>query len=303
MTWLTQNLPGQSILWLLISTAVALASGFLSSWLYYRTIKRQEIVDTAAVRKEIEEYLGDRSAEREYRLEARKRLYTAVGPLRFQLLLACRDLASRVEKHGLRQPYKLERGGYYFETTLFRILRPLAIAELIERQVAFADFSVDREMIDLLRFKKAARKALSGGRILLNHPGTDWENQTEHLFSGNLDRAANNLIITDANGRQRVSTLAEFRQFLAAPGNLARLSPLDSILIGFRTSTKPLFWLRLVALGSLCTQILKSQGRDIGFETQEFPVAQLLTVSGDQYILDNLSAYADAVRNRPRTAS
>ena len=49
----------------------------------------------AVLRKEVEEYLGDKAAERHYRLQARKRIYSAVGPLRFQLILACNEFASR----------------------------------------------------------------------------------------------------------------------------------------------------------------------------------------------------------------
>jgi hypothetical protein len=45
----------------------------------------------ATLRKGVEEYLSDKAAERQYRLEARKRLYAAIGPLRFQLVVACSD--------------------------------------------------------------------------------------------------------------------------------------------------------------------------------------------------------------------
>lgn len=49
------------------------------------------------VRQQVETVLGELAAQRQYILDARKRLYTAIGPLRFQLLMACRDLAGRVQ--------------------------------------------------------------------------------------------------------------------------------------------------------------------------------------------------------------
>ena len=45
----------------------------------------------AQIRMEVEAQLGELAVQRQYEYEARRRLYTAIGPLRFQLLLACRD--------------------------------------------------------------------------------------------------------------------------------------------------------------------------------------------------------------------
>jgi hypothetical protein len=118
----------------------------------------------AQVRKEVEILLGDRAADREYALDARKRLYAAIGPLRFQLLLACRDLTGRIISHGTRKNYSTSVETYYGRSTLFRIIRPLALSELIERQIAYADFAVDPAAVRLLKFKKAALPHSLAGR-------------------------------------------------------------------------------------------------------------------------------------------
>ena len=52
----------------------------------------------AELRRDTEGALGDKAAEREYLFSARKRLYEATGALRFQLLLACREIAERVKR-------------------------------------------------------------------------------------------------------------------------------------------------------------------------------------------------------------
>lgn len=58
-------------------------------------LDKETLERSATVRREVESYLGEQSAHREYVLEAKKQLYHSIGPLRFQLLLACRDAAHR----------------------------------------------------------------------------------------------------------------------------------------------------------------------------------------------------------------
>lgn len=142
------------------------------------------------IKRQVETFLADKAADREYALDARKRLYTAIGPLRFQLLLACRDLSGRTTAHGKVQ-YDTDVADYYGRSFLFRILRPLAISELIERQIAFADFAVDAGAQDLLRFKKSAFAAFTGPSLVEGYPKVDWEFETQHIFFDHLSRAAN----------------------------------------------------------------------------------------------------------------
>src|SRR5216683_4177014 len=70
--------------------------------------------------------IGEKASEREYRLEGCKRLYRLVGLLRFQLLVARRDLAGRIEAQVRRQyVFKVTSIGpesYYGRSTLYRLL-------------------------------------------------------------------------------------------------------------------------------------------------------------------------------------
>ena len=83
MDWLNQVFEERSIAWLLITTGVALVGGFLSHLLISCFVTRPEIIDQTTlqgkVRREVEDFLGERSAEREYNLQARERLYHAIG--------------------------------------------------------------------------------------------------------------------------------------------------------------------------------------------------------------------------------
>ena len=86
---------------------------------------------------------------------------------------------------------------YYGQSTLYRLIRPLAIAELIEQQITYAYFSVDMTAVELLRFKRAASLALSDADPILKHPDARWIGQSQHLFSGTINKLANALIIPD----------------------------------------------------------------------------------------------------------
>ncbi|HSL29249.1 MAG TPA: hypothetical protein VK900_08635 [Anaerolineales bacterium] len=53
MDWLNQVFEERSLAWLLITAVVALISGFLSSWLIYRYVKRPEIIDQATLQGKV----------------------------------------------------------------------------------------------------------------------------------------------------------------------------------------------------------------------------------------------------------
>ena len=144
---------------------------YKSEW--KRELEQEKLEIAGAIKERVDTVLADRAADREYELEAKKRLYQLIGPLKFQLLLACRDAAHRVEGHGLRVAYDTSIKGYYGINTIHRILRPVAIAELIEQQVAFADFAVDESAIKLLCFKKSVTQAITGGAVICDHPNVD----------------------------------------------------------------------------------------------------------------------------------
>lgn len=300
MSWFTQVIEGQSIAWLLISGIVALASGFLSSWLTYRFIRRQEIMDQARwqgdIRKEVETYLGDRSAEREYVLEARKHLYKTIGPLRFQLVIACGDVSSRIRNYGAGPRYAMTMKRYYGWSTLYRLLRPIAIVELIERQIAYADFSVDKTAIALLKFKRAVYTALTDGDAILDHPNANWNNQVEHLFSDTLVTIANSFVIQDddASGGKRAMSIYEFENFTQQSKNLYAFSPLVEILETFNIQDKPIFWARLVCFGHICNEYVRQAGSSIGFVYQPFDLKAMLSLVEDKYILTNIDEYQRA---------
>ncbi|HXQ37540.1 MAG TPA: hypothetical protein VN843_26245, partial [Anaerolineales bacterium] len=176
---------------------------------------------------------------------------------------------------------------------LYRLLRPIAIAELIEQQITYADFSVDLAALELLRFKRAASLALSDGDIVLTHPKVNWNYQTEHLFSGTISRLANSFIIPDedVSNKKRPMNFNDFEVFVGKPKNLNLFEPLATILEDFTIAGKPIFWLRLICLGYICNEYVAQAGKAVGFESYPFDLHKLLSNSGDDYILSNTERY------------
>lgn len=301
MDWVTVVTAVTSSLGLSAVTAAWLSRTLISHRLqkdleqFKSGLERDRANDKAAVegriREQVEASLGDLAAQRQYALDARKRLYTAIGPLCFQLLLACRDLAVRVQGHGLGRGYDLNIDGYYGLSTLFRVLRPLCLAELVERQIAYADFAVDSGAVDLLRFKKSAFAAFSGGSLVEGHPDVNWSYQVQHVFFDHIGRCANMMIVEEPEGHERALRYHEFDGLLRDKDGTAALSPFPAIFDGMTPKAKPLFWTRLVAYGHLCNDFVNRTGQAIGFETRDYPVAKLLAITEDQTICANVAEY------------
>ncbi len=233
-----------------------------------------------------------RKAELDYAFEARKRLSAAVGPLRFQLLLAARDVVGRFAAHH-RTQWNMDPGRYYVKSCVYRLLAPLAVGQLIERQLSLVDFSVDREAVGLLQFISAAERMLTGNEVVMGHPDVDWSSQRQHLFRDNLRAAASTLITRDADGRERLLTFAEFTQRYQLM-EVEALASLGGIFAACQHSLaeNPLFWLRVVAYTETCAQYLQSRSAArLGFKARELPLTQMVEATGDDYLVSRLEQY------------
>jgi hypothetical protein len=247
----------------------------------------------AYAKKDVEEYLGERAAERQYRLEAKKRLYAAIGPLRVQLVMACSDFAGRIDRIGNgTQPYNTSLQGYFGKSTAFRLLRIFGISELIERQMAYADFSVEPSMVVLLHFKKAAFRCLTSSTISLKHQNENWNDQIEHIYYDRLSIIAAGIIVKENVGNaQRVMRFDEFDNFVSDTRNLHAIEPVPSLLNSFKIETKPILWLRFVALGQLCNTFVEQEGTQLGIIPEPFNGKNLILASRDDTLVKEVARY------------
>ena len=251
----------------------------------------------AHLKKEIEEYLGERSADRAYRAEAKKRLYLAVGPLRFQLLVAAAELVNRIARIGDgKYTYDMSIKGYVGQSTAYRLLRVLAVSELVERQIAYADFAVDPDMRSLLRFKRQAFLSLSSSRVSLGHPSEDWTRQEQHIFYDVLGIIASSLIVLDTpSSPGRVIRFDEFSAMVADKDFVHRLDPVPRLINGFSITTKSILWIRLLTLAQLCIGLLENHGKELGLEIDQIDIDHTLKMTEDTHVRNNLSGYRDAI--------
>lgn len=230
--------------------------------------------------------LAERQAQIDYESNARRRLYEAIGPLRLQILFAARDLASRVGSHLGAESWNMNPTDYYGKSFIYRILRPLAIGALIERQMSFADFTVDAQALDLLRFHSVAYRILTGSEAILDHPDADWSSQSQHVFRDNLAAAAAILILDQGETSGVVIDFARFAEQVKDPCKCPAVAPLATLFASCEDNLceNPILWLRLVGYGYACHRLLESQGRQLGFSARSYPLPELLRGARDSFI-------------------
>jgi hypothetical protein len=236
-------------------------------------------------------YLLERKAQVDYEFMARKRLNEAIGPLRMQLLFTARDVVGRVRWHaGTR--WNMNPSQHFARSFIYRLLRPLAVAQLIERQMSVADFSVDPGAIALLRFNRSAERMLSGDDIVLDHPGADWSTQSQHLFRDNLRAAAARLVAENGEAAV-VMDYSRFQREVPDPAADDSLAGLARIFgrCEANLTENPLFWLRVVGYAYACTRLISDQGVSLGFEDVSLPVAQMLGAVDDEIVSSRASDY------------
>jgi hypothetical protein len=225
---------------------------------------------------------------------ARKRLSEVIGPLRMQLLFSARDVVRRVRGH-VRQGWNMDPSGTYVRSFVYRLLRPLAVSQLIERQMSFADFSVDSSAVALLRFNTAAERMLTGDEILLDHPDADWSGQSERVSRENL-RAAAAKLIAEEEGGPVVIDFARFQRKVPDLQASPELGDLTQIFVGCgdNLTNNPLFWLRVVGYAYACSRLIAEHGIAVGFEDVPLPVEDLLHAVDDDRISTRAADYLQA---------
>jgi hypothetical protein len=236
-------------------------------------------------------HVANRKAQLDYELIARRKLYEAVGPLRLQLVLASLELIRRVAAHD-GKTWAMDPNGYYARSFAYRILRPLAIIQLIEQQMAISDFTVDESALDLVQFSIAAPKTLSGSELLLRHPHADWSTQSQHLYYDTARAAARRLIVEQDDAPSRVAGYGEFVSAipdLTADPDFAPLAALFSECSNL--TEKPILWLRLVAYGHLCKHFVDKHGATLGIKARYFPTESLIRKAQDEIIPPRATQY------------
>ncbi|HJT91237.1 MAG TPA: hypothetical protein VJ777_04750 [Mycobacterium sp.] len=183
---------------------------------------------------------------------------------------------------------------YYSHSFIYRILRPLAIGEIVERQMNYADFSVDAPAVaDILRFNTAAYRFLTGSDALPYHSSLDWTSESQHVFRDNLRVAARRLLAEDANGQQYVLDYGAFAEKYPDPLGDPALEPLARLFGNCSSNLveNPVWWTRLAAYAYACRWLLNRQGEVIGFAPRQLDIRVMLENTQDLEIAAHSSLY------------
>lgn len=245
----------------------ALASGILSLW---------SVLHTERVRHAHEEM---------------HRLGGATGALRFQLFLSTRSVVRRLGQyynHRPDRPFPLstERDGtpeaeYHAAGLLiFRLMRPLTLSHLIERETFAGDWLLDPNMVNVQRFNHAAFEMLTGSMLGAEFREGDvfddfrdtscWDPPDRSPQQGRqilpfqrvrasyLRTAAAALVVSEPERgpARRCMGHDEFLLAWQRPDENASfheaLRPVKEVIDGFNSTKNPVFWLRLVGYAYAC---------------------------------------------------
>ena len=237
--------------------------------------------------EKLRSFLADEKAERDalrdYKYEARKRLYEEIEPLLFQLNEACENALHRIysiartaRAGDLGEDGWLSREGYYALSTMYKLILPVTIIKLIQRKLTLVDLSVDpginaqyllakglylsfTDDFDFAGLKPSLpydpnRKDWLEKRP--SHPEKYWR---QGVPLGRLDNAADALVKDEERG-QWIS----FGEFQAAykaktPEVHEKFDSIASIILHFHPQTRPVLWRLLIAQAHIYEALLRSR--------------------------------------------
>lgn len=243
--------------------------------------------DHAVEIEKLKAELGRRTAEdealRKYTYDARQRLYQTCEPLLFQLAERFEDLHARI--YGLARTArdgKLEpptgwlsgRPGYYARSTMYRLVAPVALYQLLGEQMTSVDLSVDTRIRQQYLLAKQFALTLTDSwdlaavqPVIVYTPHDTGDdavrraNQsrywTQGVSVGGLDSAAQALVNRD-DARPRLLRFGEFDKLYDVRGSAVHESftVLEYLLGEFHPRNRPVLWRILLAQARICVAFL-----------------------------------------------
>jgi hypothetical protein len=221
-----------------------------------------------------------------YEFDARKRLYQECEPILFQLYERSDDALHRIydlAKKSNNGEFQYNNGGpaedsYTIQSTIFRLLSPIAAFKLLQRKLTFVDLKVDNrirlqyELAKRFYFSFAADEKLSRIEPSIHYrPGEPTrEEKGKHIperysniqgiKAGIIDNLANELIKDPEGQRPRLMDFGEFQ--LAYSENEIFL-PIRKLFLNFHPKTSPVLWRILIAQAHILDALLKTYDQDL----------------------------------------
>jgi hypothetical protein len=241
-------------------------------------------------RAQLSELTASRNARRDYEYDARKRLYSEIEPLLFQLFEAVeqsyhrvRSLARTARSGSLNPGNKnwLGQQGYYLHSTMYYMILPAIIFRLIRNRMTFVDLDLDSNITTKYYLTKIYAFSFtddfvlaSAGRKLPYDPNNpNWNTLVEQdparyhrqgLLVGDMEALLDQMPIEE-DKTTRTITYAEFERLLAKDPVSKPLSELRKLFFSFNPSLKPVVARMLLVQACLSYLILDS------YEVEDLP--------------------------------
>jgi hypothetical protein len=244
-----------------------------------------------------------KNAKRDYDYKARIRLYEQIEPLMFQLREAAEAAYWRLM--GLVRTYRagnlsaesnwLDGDAYYLRSTMYRLLLPLVVMQIMQRRMTFVDMHLDRGYAQKYRLLKCYALAVTDDlRIAAVDPALDYhpydtldrkgDGLKQGLVRGMLDNVLDTMIIAE-DGLLRPRTFSEFEQCLATKSPVKEsFEYAMDLLTGFLPDEMPVLTRMLHILTALSWVIAIASDR----EMEDKALTDELTafVRGDRFAKD-----------------
>lgn len=271
-----------------VIAAIASLGGAALTIFWGQRVKHEDDEQLERLKSKLLDWQGERNAQRDYRYEAMKRLYTDLQPLLFQLAELCdsaylhtRGLA-RTARNGnlgagpqswLDDP----EDDYYLLSTVYRVLVPVAVVGLMRRRLTFVDLTVDQELAQQYRFARALSGTWNSGFDIagkdpeLHYRPHDPDARAlsaespgvyglQHLYAGEVDALVSCLVVADPDGRVRPRTYGEFEEAHREAAARDRVAPAVELFTAFHPRTHPVLWRMLVVNAHLYRAIARTFG-------------------------------------------
>jgi hypothetical protein len=267
-----------------IAAYVALAVSLISTavTLYINRKAHANTLEIEAVKAQLQDKSGERDARRDYEYEARKRLYSDVEPLLFQLTEAVENAHRRITALAVNaregalsdeSTWLTVMTEYYATFTMHQLLLPAAIIRLVQEKLTYVDFGVDQKLYLQFRIgkqiyglwrsdhdiRRAGREleykphAENAKQPRLTNPEVYWK---QGIPTGYLDIVTSALIHRNGESAPRVLTYEEFSRLLSSDPQPAAFHPLVDLFLRFHPNRRPVLWRILAGQAMLCKALL-----------------------------------------------
>ena len=239
------------------------------------------------LRSQFEDWVREKDARRDYVYEARKRLYTEVEPLLFQLFEATDGAyhricslarTSRNGSLGGKENW-LSNSAYYLHSTAYLLILPAVIYRLIQRRMTFIDMSVEaginlkyqalklyyRSFTDHFDFARCDPELTYDPKEEPGvHEPTDQSavRRYQGFVLGDLDSILDALIV-GSEDKGRPCTFGEFSEIMSREKSPEYLVILVATFQHFSFGTRPVLGRMLMAQACLCKTLLRTFEPDV----------------------------------------